>query len=166
MKPNGYPVYRALSAYVVALRAGKHVPFLKSFAYHVWCCGVDAGTNVGLRCITDAAGLSWEEVLRAVTPSVHGIPETESCSGVVDSAIESEWRAITRHDMNLLGASDWWGVPCVQYKKECSEEGGLVLWGQDKLYILEECLKNELQDSKNKANNDVMKVLNEHFHNF
>lgn len=117
VNPDGKPVYRALSVYVVAKRHGKEIEFLQSFSQHVWGKGWDFGTNRGVKFVTDGLGLPWKEVLQSLD----------------DPEVEKEWREITSTNGAVLRNYGYWGVPCLKY-------ADVVVWGQDKLWVIEELL--------------------------
>jgi len=115
------PVYRALTVYLLAARIGLHASFVKAFGLYVWGRGVDAGTDTGLRIITDGAGLDWAEVQAALRPEAM-------------AEAEAEWRAITSANVAALGDHGHWGVPALKFRGEC------VVWGQDKLWVMDRYL--------------------------
>ena len=117
-----------------------------------------------MKCVTDSIGLSWTEIEAALIPNSSQYTE-----------IETEWRAMTSYNVSLLQPFSQWGVPCVKYKDE------FVVWGQDKIFFLEQYLayvhdktndKNVKGMVKAKAkakantkqyNEDVIQVIRKHF---
>lgn len=110
-----------LAAFAIAESHAMAFALMKSFGYHVWGQGVDASTDVGLRRIVEAAGMQWTSVQQALS----------------DPNVEQKWRKITSENVEALESYGYWGVPCVRYAPE-----HCVLWGQDKFYALEVCLKH------------------------
>lgn len=100
-----------MDAYIIAKRCNKEVEYIASFAESVWGEGIDVGTDIGLKIVTDKAGLPWNEVLRAIG--------TQKAS--------DEWTKITTENREYLYSRGFWGVPCMEYN-------GLMVWGQDKLH--------------------------------
>jgi len=84
----------------------------------VWGCGVDAGTDAGLKTVVTRAGLKWEDAVNFI--------------GAAD--VEESWRAITAANRKYLYDRGMWGVPCVEFND-------IFIWGQDKLWLLEEEIK-------------------------
>jgi 2-hydroxychromene-2-carboxylate isomerase len=104
--PVGTPTERGLSLMPLAEAQGKGQAYVLSFMQGVWAEGVDAGSDKGLRRITDRAGLSWPDVCAALQ--------------------ENAWRQtaeINRVEMLHLGL---WGVPSFHI-------GDTAVWGQDRL---------------------------------
>lgn len=117
------PVYRALAVYLLAMRTGPglHAAFVKAFGFYVWGRGVDAGTDMGMKIISESAGLEWKAVQSALRPEAM-------------AEAESEWRRMTTANAEVLGAHGLWGVPALKFKDEC------LVWGQDKLWVLDQYL--------------------------
>lgn len=128
------PVHRALTVYLLAARSGLHAAFIKAFGLFVWGRGVDAGTDIGLRLITDCAGLDWKEVQAALRPEAM-------------AAAEEEWRAVTTANAIALGERGHWGVPALKFREEC------LVWGQDKLWILDRYLAHQQRQERTTSGN-------------
>ena len=78
----------------------------------VWADGVDASTTTGLCSLAAKAGLN---------------------KAFVDDAIEDgSWRAIAEVNRRELFAMGLWGVPSFRVND------GLGLWGQDRLWLVQE----------------------------
>jgi 2-hydroxychromene-2-carboxylate isomerase len=94
----------------LALAQGVGPAYVQSFMQGVWAQGLDAGSDKGLRRITERAGLAWPDV----------------CTALQDDA----WRLIAeanRVEMLNLGL---WGVPSFKI-------GDTAVWGQDRLAAIE-----------------------------
>lgn len=105
----------------MAKEANKEHDFFSSVAVNVWSRGVDAGTDHGLRVIAADAGLNWSEVESALD----------------NAQVEQQWRSITAANEMYLKERGYWGVPCLKY-------GDVLVWGQDKLWMIEEVLEEEM----------------------
>jgi 2-hydroxychromene-2-carboxylate isomerase len=108
--PVGRPVERGYSLLPWARDQGRGYEYCLAFLRGVWAHGVDAGSNLGLRRIVEAAGLSWSEAYPRIG--------------------NDDWRAeaeANRHEMFELGL---WGVPCFRV-------GNVATWGQDRLWVID-----------------------------
>jgi len=80
----------------------------------VWAEGLDAGSDKGLRRITERAGLQWDAVQHAL-----------------DDPAWRQTAEINRTEMLDLGL---WGVPSFRFQNT-------AVWGQDRLIAIEEALR-------------------------
>ncbi len=112
--PLGRPTERGLAVLMPAIEAGKGEEFLISFLQGAWSEGVDAGTDRGLRMMSERAGINWLDVK----------------AGLGDSA----WRTQVERNRNRLTQLGLWGVPSFKV-------GELAVWGQDRLWLVEAELK-------------------------
>jgi 2-hydroxychromene-2-carboxylate isomerase len=111
--PLGRPTERGMALIPLAQGAGRAQQYLESFMQGVWSEGLDAGSDHGLRRIAERAGLSWANAQRALG--------------------DDGWRAAAeanRADMFALGL---WGVPSFRV-------GDTAVWGQDRLWAVQEAL--------------------------
>ncbi|RIJ21655.1 2-hydroxychromene-2-carboxylate isomerase [Henriciella barbarensis] len=115
--PVGEPVERGYSILPWAIEQGQGFAFTKSFLSGVWAEGIDAGTDKGLRTITERAGLDWGEA-RTLIGKDHWKAEAED----------------NRREMMSLGL---WGVPSFRF-------GEVSAWGQDRLWVIEDAMKASL----------------------
>ena len=120
--PAGKPVERGYSLLPWAIAEGKGFDFALSFMRAVWAEGADAGSDSGLKRITERAGLDW----RAARPLI----------GNEDWKAEAE---ANRSEMMGLGL---WGVPGFRV-------GGISAWGQDRMWVIEDALKDASQPARN-----------------
>ncbi len=116
--PVGRPVERGYAILHKAIEIGQGYAFARSFLAGVWADGIDAGTDRGLRTITERAGLRWEDM----KPLLGG----------------DHWRA--DEDLNQKEMFDHgvWGVPSFRV-------GDVTAWGQDRLWVIEDALKAAAQ---------------------
>jgi 2-hydroxychromene-2-carboxylate isomerase len=112
--PLGKPVERGYAILPWAIEQGRGFEFALSFMQKVWSEGVDAGTDTGLARIVTEAGLDW-----SIAKTFLG---------------DQSWRAEAEANRLELVALGHWGVPCFA----C---GDTVVWGQDRLWVIEEALR-------------------------
>jgi 2-hydroxychromene-2-carboxylate isomerase len=117
--PLGAPVERGYALLPWAIEQGLGYEFCLSFMEHVWSKGTDAGSDAGLRKIVEEAGLNWEKA--------------RALMGTNDWRQEAE---ANRLDLVALGH---WGVPCFKL-------GETTVWGQDRLWVIEDALKGPARD--------------------
>jgi 2-hydroxychromene-2-carboxylate isomerase len=112
--PVGRPVERGYSLFPWAISQGQGYAFAVSFLRGVWAQGLDAGTDGDLKRIVERAGLDWQAARTHLG--------------------SEDWRPIAeanRQEMTDLGL---WGVPCFRV-------GNVAVWGQDRLFAVENALK-------------------------
>ena len=117
--PVGKPTERGLSLMPLAEAQGKGQAYVLSFMQGVWAEGLDAGSDKGLRRITERAGLAWPDVCAAMQ--------------------QDAWREIAetnRLEMLRLGL---WGVPSFHI-------GDTAVWGQDRLEAVAWALRQQAAD--------------------
>jgi 2-hydroxychromene-2-carboxylate isomerase len=116
--PVGKPTERGLSLMHLAEAQGRGQAYVLSFMQGVWAEGLDAGSDKGLRRITDRAGLTWSDVCAALQ--------------------QDTWRATAeanRVEMLNLGL---WGVPSFKV-------ADTAFWGQDRLEAVARALRENAQ---------------------
>lgn len=111
--PVGRPAERLLAVMPLAIAQGKAPAFVCSAMQGVWGEGVNAGSNRGLRTLTDRAGLNWADVKHALG--------------------DEAWRATASANREELFGLGLWGVPCFKV-------GDTVVWGQDRLWAVQQAL--------------------------
>ena len=114
--PVGTPVERGYAILPMAIEQGKGFDFALSFMRGVWAEGIDAGSDKGLRQITERAGLDWSAA-RELIGGDHWKAEAEA----------------NREEMMSLGL---WGVPSFRV-------GETAVWGQDRLWVIENVLRQD-----------------------
>ena len=110
--PVGKPVEAGLALLQAACTKGLGSALLESFLSAVFAEGLDAGSNQGLQRIAQRAGLD--------TPA--------SQAALTDEA----WRAVAEANRADLLQRGLWGVPSFRVNDQP------VLWGQDRLWMLEQ----------------------------
>ncbi|WP_298440354.1 DsbA family protein [uncultured Ferrimonas sp.] len=125
--PLGKAVEHCYALFAYAQQQHKEVAYLLAFARAVNSQGHYADTEAGMRTIVEQAGLSWQQARPLLS--------------------DNSWRGWAQENLTELQRLGQWGVPCVQY-------GEMVVWGQDRLWLIEEQLLAE-----SAAFNDVMVPL-------
>ncbi|MCH2458325.1 MAG: DsbA family protein, partial [Henriciella sp.] len=115
--PVGEPVERGYSILPWAIDQGRGFAFTESFLSGVWAEGIDAGTDKGLRIITERAGLDWGEA-RPLIGNDH-------------------WKAEAEDNRREMMSRGLWGVPSYRF-------GEVSAWGQDRLWVIEDAMKASL----------------------
>ncbi|MEO0606944.1 MAG: DsbA family protein [Pseudomonadota bacterium] len=115
--PVGAPVERGYAILEAAIQQGRGFEFAQSFLSGVWAEGINAGSDRGLKIITERAGLSWADMK----------PQLSSES----------WRAVAEANRQDMFKYDLWGVPSFRVDAVAS-------WGQDRLWVIEDALKSNL----------------------
>lgn len=111
--PLGPAVERCYALCDYAQEQGLLLALLRSFARGVNAEGIDAATDKGLACIVRRCGLNWSEARLRLN--------------------DQGWRQWAQENIEEMYAMGCWGVPSFRY-------GDLVLWGQDRLGIIENAL--------------------------
>ncbi len=112
--PVGQPVERGYAILHKAIELGKGYEFAQSFLSGVWADGIDAGSNRGLKKITERSGLSWAEM----KPLLGG----------------DHWRGDAERNQDEMFSYGIWGVPSFRV-------GDVATWGQDRLWVIEDALR-------------------------
>lgn len=118
--PVGKPVERGYALLHSAIEAGRGYEFVQSFLSGVWAEGLDAGSDRGLKRITQRAGLNWTEMKKALT--------------------KEDWRAEAEANRQEMLALGLWGVPSFRV-------GNVSSWGQDRLWVIEDALQDACRRS-------------------
>ncbi len=112
--PVGQPVEDGLALLNLAITQGKGSAFLESFLQGVFAQGMDAGSAFGLERIGLRAGLTVADMAQALK--------------------DPSWRAVAEANRADMLERGIWGVPSFRVNDMP------VLWGQDRLWMLEEDL--------------------------
>lgn len=112
--PVGKPVERAYGILPWAIDKGEGDAFTLSFLRGVWSEGIDAGSDSGLKTITERADLDWDHA-----------------KTLIDS---DRWRGIAEGNRQTLLGLGLWGVPSFRV-------GDVSTWGNDRLWVIEDELK-------------------------
>jgi 2-hydroxychromene-2-carboxylate isomerase len=118
--PVGKPVENGLALLHAAVQTGRGSAFLESFLTGVFAQGIDASSPRGLNQIAGRAGLSPAEI--------------ETSLG------NESWRAVAEENRSDMLARGIWGVPSFRVDESP------LLWGQDRLWMLEEDLIAALRE--------------------
>lgn len=113
--PVGRPVERGYAVLNWAINQGHGLVFTQTFLNYVWAEGVDAGSDKGLRRIVEDAGLNW--------------------AGARAQLDNEDWRAVAEANRAEMMFHGIWGVPSFRV-------GDTAVWGQDRLWVVEDLLKN------------------------
>lgn len=112
--PVGKPVEQGLALLHAAINMGKGSALLESFLEGVFAQGVDASTSNGLEHIAKRAGLRAPDIQSALA--------------------DGSWRSVAEANRTDMLARGIWGVPSFRVNDLP------VLWGQDRLWMLEQDL--------------------------
>ncbi|MCB9778968.1 MAG: DsbA family protein [Alphaproteobacteria bacterium] len=116
--PVGAGVERCLGIVPLAEAEGRLPAFLVSAGRGIWAEGIDVATDRGLALVTERAGLDPAAALGATA--------------------DEGWRQTVEDHRLALLEMGLWGVPCFR-------AGEFVLWGQDRLPLLEAALTGGAQ---------------------
>ncbi|MCG8670671.1 MAG: DsbA family protein [Pseudomonadales bacterium] len=111
--PLGAGVENCMALFQYAQQQGKDKEFIVAAATAIWSQGVDVSTTGGLKKIIKQSDLDWEQAQKYLG--------------------SSDWKEAAQANSEDLNAIGLWGVPSFKY-------GDLVIWGQDRLWALEETI--------------------------
>ncbi len=118
--PVGKPVEYGLALLHVAIQTGRGSALLESFLEGVFAQGLDASSSRGLNQIAERAGFSPSEI---------------------EATLDNEsWRTVAEANRSDMLARGIWGVPSFRVNESP------LLWGQDRLWMLEEDLIAALRE--------------------
>jgi 2-hydroxychromene-2-carboxylate isomerase len=118
--PVGKPVENGLALLHAAINSGNGSALLESFLEGVFAQGIDASSIRGLHHIAHRAGLSPE---------------------VIETALaDDSWRIVAEANRSDMLERGIWGVPSFRVNEKP------LLWGQDRLWMLEEDLLAALRE--------------------
>ena len=124
--PVGRPVERCFSLYPWARERGRAFELLRSFTQAAFAEGVDTGSDAGLRCVVERAGLDWSEA------RAHQGREG--------------WRDELETNRKQLLTMGLWGVPSFRLLGRPGEPD-YSTWGQDRLWRVEQEIRRRLAGS-------------------
>lgn len=119
--PVGAGVERCMALFPAARAAGREREYLLSVARGIWAEGVDVSRDQGLRPLVERAGLDWATLAPALQ--------------------DESWRTLAERNRTALTALGLWGVPTLHLS---SPAGDCAVWGQDRLWALEDALADNL----------------------
>ncbi len=109
--PLGIGVDNAMALFFYAQQLGKEKEFITSALTGIWADGLDMSRTSHIKIIVERANLSWQDAKPCLQ--------------------QKAWeRQVERHHTELK-TYGLWGVPAFKY-------GPLILWGQDRLWALEQ----------------------------
>ena len=94
-----------------AQQQGKEKEFITAALAGIWAEGLDLSRQAGLKKLVTQSALNWEDAQQALT--------------------NKDWQKAVERNQLELKSHGLWGVPAFKY-------GSLVLWGQDRLWALEQ----------------------------
>lgn len=119
--PLGRPTERGLALIPLAERAGAGQAYLLSIMRGIWAEGIDVGSDRGLRTVVERAGLPWKDAQAALK--------------------NDEWRLRAEENRSELLALGMWGVPSFKVQ---NDRDHLAVWGQDRLWAVENALRHRV----------------------
>lgn len=119
--PVGEGVERCMALFPAAMAAGRAGDFLLSVATGIWSEGADVSRDADLGKRVTAAGLDWQ----ALAPRLR----------------DTAWHAMARDNREALTGLGLWGVPVLHLQ---TPAGDCAVWGQDRLWALEDALADVL----------------------
>lgn len=114
--PVGKPVERAYSLLPWAITQQRGYEYCLAFMRGVWSEGLDVGSDAGLRRVVEVAGLDWSDARPQIGNDL--------------------WRAEAEANRSELIGLGLWGVPCFRF-------GDTAVWGQDRLWVIEDAIRNQ-----------------------
>ncbi len=116
--PLGEGIAKCLAIFLYAQREGKGAEFLLSVGRGAWAEALNIASADDLKTIVERAGLSWADAQTAMT--------------------DDAWEAMATENRDELKVGGMWGVPGYR-------AGGLNMWGQDRLDMLEDRLRRHFE---------------------
>lgn len=120
--PLGKAIERGYSLLKFADENNRLKEFCGAFMSSVWSAGIDASTNKGLERILTSAGLDWDAARECVD--------------------NEDWRVQIEQNRQHMMQLGLWGVPSYGV-------GKVGIWGQDRLWALEDALSDLTADVQN-----------------
>ena len=119
-------------AYIIAAAMGKEFELCEAFARNTWGCAADVGTDVDLKRLCNEVKIPWDELKEKIT----------------ESNTSDFWRNIPEENLELMQSFGFWGVPCMRYD-------GVMVWGNDKLWVIEDMLHDDIVGFTKSASGDT-----------
>lgn len=120
--PVGQPVRRGYALLPWAISEGRGYEYCLSFMRHAWALGVDTGRDTGMKRVVTEAGLDWQRGRTYLK--------------------DTSWEKIAEDNRLELLNKGLWGVPSFVV-------GSVAVWGQDRLWLVEEALRNPTYRDEN-----------------
>jgi 2-hydroxychromene-2-carboxylate isomerase len=119
--PVGAGAQRCIAVFAYAQKAGREREFAAAAGNAIWNEAVDVATDKGMRSVTEQVGMFWPEVLEAM--------------------VDESWRTMAEENREAMTDAGMWGVPVFKL-------GDLVLWGQDRAWLLARQIEDMCQDGQ------------------
>jgi len=113
--PLGPGVERCFALFEYARSLGREIEYMRSYARAVNAEGIRSETDEGLRIIVERAGLDWPKAKALLA--------------------DQSWREWAEDNRKAMYGCGLWGVPSFRY-------GAASCWGQDRLWVIEDEIKN------------------------
>ena len=110
--PLGKGVEHCMALFTYAQQQGKEKDFILAATTAIWSQGLNTAEKSALRKLCKQAGLDWEQAKKH---------------------LDADWKPMAEANSKELDQLGLWGVPSFRY-------GDLVIWGQDRLWALEEAI--------------------------
>ena len=121
--PLGEGVNRCYSLFKYAQNLGCEQEYLLTYAQAVNAQGIRSETDSGLKAIVERSGLDWNHAQQLL--------QQPGC--------DKEWQIWAEENRQQMVALGSWGVPTFEY-------GDLVLWGQDRVGLIERAILLDIQE--------------------
>ena len=115
--PLGKAVERCYSLFQHVQENGKEEEYFNTFLKAVWAEGQHGYLTKTLKNIVEKIGLNWQEAKTKLD--------------------NNEWHQIIEKNRQVLYSQGKWGVPTMILKNQ-NEETVLSVWGQDRIWLIEE----------------------------
>lgn len=119
--PVGEGVERCMALFPAALAAGRAGDYLMAVATGIWSEGADVSRDAVLAKRVTAAGLDWRDLSRDLG--------------------DTRWQVMAAANREALNGLGLWGVPVLHLQ---TPAGHCAVWGQDRLWALEDALADVL----------------------
>jgi 2-hydroxychromene-2-carboxylate isomerase len=119
--PVGAGAKRCIAVFAYARKAGREREFTAAAGNAIWNEAVDVATDEGMRRVSEQVGLFWPEVM-----------------GAMD---DENWRTQAEENREAMTDCGMWGVPVLKL-------GDLVLWGQDRAWLLARQIEDLCHDGQ------------------
>ena len=120
--PLGKAVERCYSLFQHVQENGKEEEYFNNFLKAVWAEGQHGYLTKTLKNIVEKIGLNWKEAKTKLD--------------------NNEWRQLVEKNRQVLYAQGKWGVPAMILKNQ-NKEIILSVWGQDRIWLIEEEIHNK-----------------------
>jgi len=114
--PLGAGVERCYALYDYACSQNLGLEYMRTYARAVNAEGIRSETDAGLKLIVERAGLEWHKAKALLS--------------------DQGWREWAEVNLQAMYDCGLWGVPSFRY-------GEVTCWGQDRLWVIENEIKNE-----------------------